>query len=96
MQRSVSDNYLMRGGNGGLGEGHARNSEALMKRGEGRMLRHVSELRLYFMISVRFHTSQFLLIADMYRALFKFEAFNAMQSSCFDTVRTRPSFCRCM
>lgn len=29
---------------------------------------------------------QFLFIADMYRAMFKFEVFNAMQSSCLDTV----------
>jgi hypothetical protein len=30
---------------------------------------------------------QFLFIADMYRAMFKFGVFNAMQSGCFDTVR---------
>jgi hypothetical protein len=29
---------------------------------------------------------QFLFIADLYRAMFKFGVFNAMQSSCLDTV----------
>lgn len=48
MQRGASDNYLVRGGNGSLGEGSARNSETSMKRGEALCrLRHVSELRPY-------------------------------------------------
>jgi hypothetical protein len=40
------------------------------------------------MTSAYFHTriANFFFIADMYRAMFKFEVFNAMQSSCFDTV----------
>jgi hypothetical protein len=46
MQRGTSDNYLVRGGNGSLGEGSARNLETSMKRGEALCrLRHVSELR---------------------------------------------------
>ena len=46
MQRGASDNYLVQGGNGGLREGNARNSEALTKPGEALCrLRQVSELR---------------------------------------------------
>lgn len=49
----------------------------------------------WFQNYVRVHASCVLLqrlstpppLADMYRALFKFGVFNAMQSSCFDTVR---------
>ena len=44
------------------------------------------------MIYAWFQTSRSLFIADMYRALFKFEVFNAMQSSCFDTVRKQALF----
>jgi hypothetical protein len=51
MQRGASDNYLVRGGNGGLREGSAWNSEVLMKPGEALSLcrlRQVSELRPCF------------------------------------------------
>lgn len=32
--------------------------------------------------------------ADIYRSLFKFGVFNAVQSQCFDTVRSYGSFLR--
>jgi hypothetical protein len=46
MQRGASDDYVVPGGNSGLREGNAPNSEALMKPGEELCRpRQVSELR---------------------------------------------------
>ena len=51
-------------------------------------LRDVSELRSCLLFCPT--SSRWLIFssATMYRALFRFATFNAMQSSCFDTVRT--------
>jgi hypothetical protein len=54
---------------------------------DGIRLRGVSELRTC--LSLRISASRLLIffLASMYRVIFKFVTFNAMQSSCFDTVR---------
>jgi hypothetical protein len=46
MQHDASDNYLVRGGSGGLREGSSCNSQGLLERDEAVIrLRQVSELR---------------------------------------------------
>jgi hypothetical protein len=77
-QYGFSDNLLLPKANGDLREGSMHNSDGIR-------LRQVSELRSWSFF-IFWSPGALLSLADMYRTIFKFGVFNAMQSSCFDTV----------